>query len=295
MLSYNPLRQIQQPIQNELAEVEKNLRESIDSIKNEHTRTNDFSRSADRAVAHLFSARGKRLRPTLLLLAAKSTGRKAPHREEAVVQLATAVEIVHSASLVHDDIVDGAAVRRKRKSLNAAYGNRIAVLSGDILYAEFFSLLQELDGVDAETRLEFLSMFTRVTRNMCFGEISEEQIRESGAVPSFEDYLDTIENKTAILTAACCQAGAMISDADRKSTAALRTYGHAVGMAYQLLDDIADGDSVRGADEVRIQREAEHYLSRARDALQELPQNAATTRLEELVSYLNHKDPVHAG
>jgi geranylgeranyl pyrophosphate synthase len=183
-------------------------------------------------------------------------------------------------------VIDEAVLRRRRASVNKRYGNKIAVLSGDILFTQFYALVGSIDALSPEVRLALLALFTDVTRRMCFGQIFEEQIRRgptASTAPKFEDYLDTIDNKTASLMSGCCEAGALVTGAPGGVVEALRGYGHHLGMAYQLFDDLDDRDGVyRDLD--RIAAEADTHVKAALDMVTRLPESEATDRLGAIVS-----------
>ena len=305
----NTLDYILKPVSSELAEVDENLAQQLSRIAEDHTRINPYSRLSDRAIGHLFKAHGKLLRPALFLLSARAVGAVAPSAvapsavapsatascaatsdalRETLVQVATSIELIHSASLIHDDVIDESMFRRGRMSVNERYGNKIAVLAGDILYTQFYSIVGTLAGVGPEMKLKLLELFTRVTRRMCFGEIYEERMRARKKPPEFADYLDTIANKTASLMSACCEAGAIVAEADVQTIELLRDFGHNLGMAYQLLDDLSDRDAVF-LDAGPIAEAAAAHVSSTLSKLEQLPNNAFTERLRAIV------DSVYAG
>ncbi len=278
----NTLHYILKPVSIEIELVERNLRDQLSRIAEGHTVTNPYSRLGDRAIGHLFKTHGKRLRPALFLLSAKASRASIADRSTALVQIATSLELIHSASLIHDDVIDEAVFRRARVSVNERYGNKIAVLAGDILYTQFYSIVSSLNELSLEMRMKLLELFTDVTRKMCFGEIYEERMRTQRKAPEFSDYLDTIENKTASLMSACCEAGSLVAGADADTTDALKTYGYHLGMAYQLLDDLDDHDSVFPDSEL-ISREATRHVNESVETLMRIPQNPSSDRLRAIV------------
>ncbi|SDF19949.1 polyprenyl synthetase family protein [Sporolituus thermophilus] len=178
---------------------------------------------------HLLQAGGKRLRPALYLLCAKS--RQGETR--ALVPVAVAIEMIHMATLVHDDVIDNAATRRGLPTANSRWGNHVSVLSGDFLFAKAFST------VARHATPAMLRILTDVVCSMCEGEIL--QIRDTFSVEqSEEDYLVRIAKKTADFIAASCELGGLSAGLAPDEVAALRRYGHAVGMAFQITDDILD-------------------------------------------------------
>ncbi len=202
-----------------------------------------------------------------------------------VVRAAAAVELIHTASLVHDDIVDASDRRRGAPSLHAAYGPTTAVLVGDLLYSRFFQELAGLPGTGPGIRVRLLDTFLSVTARMCEGEILEEQMRADGREPSFEEYLHITETKTADLVSACCRAGALLNGAPERTVEALAGYGRALGLLFQIADDLADGDAAFRnrallaikADDCR--RTAESLISAA-------PRSEASRALGELPAHI---------
>jgi len=178
---------------------------------------------------HLMMAKGKRLRPVLVVLASKSY----PCDRQAVIDVAAAAELIHMASLVHDDIIDNSDIRRGLPSVNAVYGNGASVIAGDFLFARAFSLLTP------HARYGVVSVMSEAISRMCEGEM--DQMSSKGRLDLTEDeYFGYIEGKTASLLAACCHAGALVSKAPRQFAEAMRKFGLYVGCAFQLVDDILD-------------------------------------------------------
>ena len=174
---------------------------------------------------------GKRVRPALLILANYAVG--GDGRAENVIRLATVMEMLHTATLVHDDIIDNAEIRRSRSSVNAKFGNPAAVLMGDWLYMSAFETSLK------ERSLEILDILTRLTRMMTEGELL--QLTVVGKIALSEDeYFDILRRKTAYLFSACCEIGGLLGGADEKRRTALRDYGMDLGIAFQLADDLLD-------------------------------------------------------
>jgi octaprenyl-diphosphate synthase len=154
--------------------------------------------------------------------------------------MATVMEFLHTATLVHDDIIDNAATRRNRPTINNQYGNQTAVLMGDWLYMSAFETSL------AERSLPILDILTAVTRKMTEGELL--QLTLLGRTDINEgQYLDVLERKTAFLFSACCEVGALLGSANDTQREALRDYGMNLGIAFQLIDDLLDfsGDDDR--------------------------------------------------
>lgn len=190
-----------------------------------------FSNAAamQNVIGHIFSSKGKRLRPILLLL----SGSLGPVQSKTLIKAAAAVELIHTASLVHDDIIDESRVRRGKPSVNALWGNRAAVLAGDFLFARAFELIA------ACKNYELNRILTMTISTMCEGEI--EQIRFAFDTSlSEQQYIENIYRKTAALMEACCSVGARLSGLKEAEVLKLKAYGKNLGMAFQITDDILD-------------------------------------------------------
>ncbi|MEO6588370.1 MAG: polyprenyl synthetase family protein [Pyrinomonadaceae bacterium] len=180
---------------------------------------------------YLRASGGKRVRPALLLLSNNAVSGKAGN--ENVIRLATVMEMLHTATLVHDDIIDNAETRRNRASVNARFGNQSAVLMGDWLYMSAFETSLK------ERSLEILDILTRLTRKMTEGELI--QLTMLGRSDILEtEYFDIVQRKTAFLFSACCEIGAILANCSREEQTALRDYGMNLGTAFQLADDVLD-------------------------------------------------------
>ena len=182
-----------------------------------------------RVAAHLIGAGGKRLRPVLTLAAAKLFGYEGEHH----VRLAAAVEFIHNATLLHDDVVDESDRRRGAPSANAVYGAKPSVLVGDFLFARSFQLMVETGSVAV------LGVLSDAAATIVEGEVL--QLSAARSLAGGEDvYFKVIRGKTAALFEAATRAGAMVADATDAQVAALATYGDALGVAFQLVDDLLD-------------------------------------------------------
>ncbi len=180
---------------------------------------------------YLRASGGKRVRPALLMLSNYAVGGEGS--AENVVRMATVMEMLHTATLVHDDIIDNADLRRNRPSVNSEFGNNTAVLMGDWLYMSAFETTVK------ERSLEIIDILTRVTRKMTEGELI--QLTRIGKLDiSEDDYFDILKRKTAYLFAACCEVGGILGGAKQAEKEALRDYGMHLGIAFQLSDDILD-------------------------------------------------------
>jgi octaprenyl-diphosphate synthase len=193
------------------------------------------ARSNIQVIAHigdyLRASGGKRVRPALTLLSTYAAGGDAARPN--VVRMATVMEFLHTATLVHDDIIDNAETRRDRRTINSRFGNQTAVLMGDWLYMSAFETSLQ------ERSLPVLDILTAVTRKMTEGELL--QLTTLGrADVSEEQYFDILLRKTAYLFSACCEIGAILGGADDTRREALREYGLNLGAAFQLVDDLLD-------------------------------------------------------
>jgi octaprenyl-diphosphate synthase len=183
----------------------------------------------NQVAEYIIGAGGKRLRPMLLLLAAGALG----HRGADAHQLAAVVEFIHTATLLHDDVVDESDLRRGRKTANAIWGNAASVLVGDFLYSRSFQLMVELD------RMEVMRILADTTNQIAEGEVLQLlHVRN----PDTDEaaYLRVIERKTAVLFAAATRLGALLSGADAATCDALHEYGLKLGYAFQIADDVLD-------------------------------------------------------
>ena len=178
---------------------------------------------------HVLASGGKRLRPALVILAAELCGYTGPRR----VQVAAAVELLHTATLLHDDVVDLAQLRRGRPSANAVWGNRRAILVGDFFYARASSMIVE-DG-----DLEVLWIFSDTIRRMAEGELLQLE-RSFDPDVTEAHYYAVIDHKSASLIAAATEAGAILGGVTRAERRRVREFGHEFGTAFQLRDDALD-------------------------------------------------------
>lgn len=185
-------------------------------------------------AGYLVAAGGKRVRPLLTLASAAICGANMPRAH----RLATAVEFIHSATLLHDDVVDESNQRRGQKSANAVFGNTASVLVGDFLFSRAFQLMVE-DG-----SLKTLKILSDASAVIAEGEVLQLST-QSNLDTSMEDYLDVIRGKTAALFAAACEVGAVIADKNDAIQTALRDYGMYLGIAFQIVDDVLDYNADR--------------------------------------------------
>jgi octaprenyl-diphosphate synthase len=197
----------------------------------------DFERQARsniQIIAHigryLHQTGGKRVRPALLILAAKVFGEEVNH---AVIQMATVMEFLHTATLVHDDIIDGAEMRRGHQSVSGQWGNETAVLMGDWLYMfAFETALRQRD-------LDVLDTLTEATRKMTEGELIQLTLIGNMRITE-EQHLDIVSRKTGYLFSASCRVGAILRGGSLEQRQAIADYGLNLGIAFQLVDDLLD-------------------------------------------------------
>lgn len=207
------------PVKGELGELERRL---LDVGRGAHPVFRD-------AVAHLFTTPGKLLRPTLVFL----SSRFGPGQDrEVVLNLAESLELVHTASLVHDDVIDRAEMRRNIQTVNAKWNDNVALIVGDYLFAKAYALAAVLP------KPEVIAIVAQTVFALCDGELGE--ITATRSLPSEAAYLDRIELKTASLYAACSQGAALLADAEPEHVAALGAFGTNLGMAFQITDDVLD-------------------------------------------------------
>ncbi len=206
------------PIATDLEEVERILTRVL---RSQHAKVTEV-------VQHVRHYRGKRLRPVLLLLTARACGRVTPAHHT----LGAVVEMIHTATLVHDDVLDGARVRRHVRTVNACWGNQTSVLAGDYLFTHAFHLASTVDAKACQ-------LIGAATNRVCEGEMC--QGLERGNLDLGEEaYYDLIDGKTAELIACCCHLGALYSGAAPEVVQSLARFGRYVGMAFQIADDLLD-------------------------------------------------------
>ena len=183
----------------------------------------------NQVAEHIVAGGGKRLRPMLVLLAAEAAGYRGTQHHQA----AAVIEFIHTATLLHDDVVDESDLRRGRRTANAIFGNAASVLVGDYLYSRAFQLMVELE------RMRIMQVMADTTNQIAEGEVL--QLMHVGNPDTDEAaYLRVIERKTAVLFAAACRVGAILADAPKAIEDALADYGMALGMAFQIADDVLD-------------------------------------------------------
>ena len=206
------------------------VRRELDDVESRIvTQAASFDPAVEGYVSYAIGGRGKRLRPLMALLSGGATGEISSEH----VDLAVIVELIHVATLVHDDIVDEAEWRRSQPTLNARWGNSLSVLLGDWLFAHALNLSSEFDNVEVSRAI------ASAAREVCTGEIIQTQ-RRFDLHLGIDDYLRIIEMKTGSLFAVAADLGAMLSKADQATQNSLKIFGQKIGTAYQIYDDCID-------------------------------------------------------
>ena len=215
------LAQLFEPIRSDLRDVEREFERHVQSQV-----------SVIPAIgSYIQDGGGKRIRPAVLLMAARMAG--APSNDSRAVSYASVIEFIHTATLVHDDIIDEADLRRGRDAVHTRYGNHVTVLFGDFLYLKSMSLALSHD------ELEIVRLLCDVTLRIVEGEIY--QLTKTGVVDlGEEEHFDIVRRKTALLFGGSARIGGMLGTATREQQEALWDYGVNIGMAFQIVDDLLD-------------------------------------------------------
>jgi octaprenyl-diphosphate synthase len=219
------LDSILSPVKKHLALFDEKLKENLASD----------SALISQVAQHLVNRRGKRLRPAMVFLSYGLCADSKNHAQPtpAVMNVALAVEFIHTATLLHDDVIDQSKVRRGQVSVNHKWNNLVSVLMGDFLLAKSLRLLVETESPT------LLSTISKATVNLSIGEMSEAQESHNWDIDE-DTYFKIISDKTASLFTASCEAGAVAAGANRKCQESLREYGQNLGMAFQITDDLLD-------------------------------------------------------
>ncbi len=212
-------RKTLQMVKTDLDAIESALEENL----------NPYLDLVSEAARHILFSGGKRLRPLLMILAA----RLCRYQGSYDTILSTAFEYLHVATLLHDDLVDGASLRRGKTVAHTLYGNSIAILVGDFLLARSLSIAAKTG------RPKIIQVISKVTEHMSQGEI-HQMLRKGSLELSENEYLEVIKNKTAFLIQGACHVGAIIADAADTEEQALADYGLNLGIAFQMVDDLLD-------------------------------------------------------
>ena len=229
------------------------LRDDIIAIEEQFGRDTVSNVAAITEIGeYLRAGGGKRLRPALLLLSAKLFN----YKGDGAVKLASVVEIIHTATLVHDDIIDEAQIRRGRPAANTQWGNSMCVLAGDWLYMQAFKIAVQ------QRNFRILDVLIELTQQMVEGELL--QMEKLGKPISLQEHLDLIYRKTACLFSVCMRVGAILGGATDEEEKCLSQYGRQLGLAFQIVDDVLDltaSESVLGKPVASDLREGKATMS----------------------------------
>jgi geranylgeranyl pyrophosphate synthase len=274
------IQQIFAPIQEELAQVETRLRQAV---RVEYLPLADI-------FEMLIGSGGKRIRPALSILATKFH----PTDPEKMYTLAIATELVHAATLIHDDLIDKSSTRRGNPTINSRWSGTATVLAGDFLLARAADIAANLDN------FRVMRIFARTLMMICEGEIRQDFAR-SHWPPNRDEYYKHIESKTASLFIAATEGGAILSGAPENEIAALKAYGRHLGMAFQMVDDILDFT----ADEKELGKPVGSDLRQGTftlpvfyylegEARNQPVSELLTTRVEQLIEAIRHSPAIAA-
>jgi heptaprenyl diphosphate synthase len=213
-----------------LKDIYQDLRPDLDALEKQLAReVQSNEKLLQRSSQHLLKAGGKRIRPVFVLLA----GKFGEYDLSRLTNVAVALELIHMASLVHDDVIDNASKRRGSPTVKAEWGNRIAMYTGDFIFARALQVITEIPDIRAHRIL------ANAIVRMCEGEI--EQVRDFFHFDqSLRTYLKRIKRKTALLLSISCSLGAVVAKCDERYIRALGNYAYYLGMAFQITDDILD-------------------------------------------------------
>lgn len=213
---------IQNLVQDDIAKTDQVL---IDHLSSDVALVNQMS-------GYIINAGGKRLRPLLLLLCARATNYQGEHHH----LMAVVIELIHTATLLHDDIVDESNTRRGKDTANEVWGNAASVLVGDFLYSRAFEMMVKPDS------MRIMTLLSKATNEIAQGEVMQLLNCQNSKLTE-KEYYRVIERKTAVLFQAATQIGAILSDADEAQELALKDYGLHLGNAFQIIDDVLDYES----------------------------------------------------
>ena len=219
------LRSIYRPIENDLKRIDEILDFSLKKSK---------SKPILGMGKFLLESPGKRIRPALVILSARASSDHRPFEaKDSLTKIASAMELIHMASLVHDDVIDHAGIRHNKPTVNSRWGEDVSIALGDYLFAEAFELISGCGNSD------IIRCLSSATKTMCEGELLQVCERDNLDLLK-ERYLVIIKKKTAMFFASSCHAGALISDSNRALQKALKAYGLNFGIAFQIVDDYLD-------------------------------------------------------
>ena len=218
------------PVADELASAQALVAEDMRAVDREiHARLRSDVVLINQMGAYIVNSGGKRLRPLVVLLSAKTFD----YPDRAHIQLATIIEFIHTATLLHDDVVDASQMRRGQSTANAIWGNEASVLVGDFLYSRAFEMMVEINS------MRVMEILAKTTNTIAEGEVMQ-LLNCHDPDATEENYVQVIRSKTAKLFEAAAQLGAVIAGQDRSTQSAMATYGIHLGTAFQLVDDVLD-------------------------------------------------------
>ncbi|PKM56029.1 MAG: hypothetical protein CVU98_11730 [Firmicutes bacterium HGW-Firmicutes-3] len=208
----------------------------------------------DGSLDYLMATGGKMLRPTFLLIGSR-IGKSYVEREADIIKLATAIETIHLATLIHDDIIDEATMRRGKASIQGKYGQSYAVYMGDYLLSQCFLMLTNLN-LEKSLAINLAKVVTRI----CLGDMKQNQLRYDVKITPYK-YIKMVSGKTAALFSVAMSSGAYYAGADEKDVKILSRIGYEIGMAFQLVDDLLDfeGDITTVGKEVQVDVRRGYY------------------------------------
>lgn len=258
------LNTIYEPIKQELYKLQQEINLFIN-----HTKRPEIRRIYER----FFVNRGKNLRPSLLFLSTKAVNSDTACLEDDLIKLALSLELLHNASLVHDDIIDKDITRRGQETINYTYGNKIAVLVGDTFFSYSFALVSNL------FPKEYSQAITNLALEMCVAEI--EQAKK---VRTLVEYFDIIQGKTAKFMSVCCELGARYAKAEEREIKLFADFGLYLGMVYQIKDDLKDEDP--NALKFITLEHAEIFSDKAKVIMGEVSDSIYKQSLLDLLAYI---------
>ncbi len=266
------LQDVFKPVQPELRDMERELRSLASGLSFNSIRL---------IVDRFFKTPGKYLRPALLLLSAKSVGDYDEEVRSRLITAAAGVELIHNASLMHDDVIDEDLERRGQPTVNAGHGNRIAILAGDTLYSKAFDMM-----IDALPKV-LLKDIVALNIAMCSAEVEQEKNRNSKRAVTKDLFLRINEGKTAVFMRVSCKIGASLAGGSPEIVDKLESFGLDFGMAFQLYDDLSDNDAA--CPDLDVLAEARRYAAAALADLEGLRESTGLIALKQLIEHLVEK------
>lgn len=240
------------PILEELGLLDKEIQKFKDELLKKYKKD---------VVDYVFKVKGKRLRPSLLILSAANANEKVFKRKRRkIILVALALELIHNASLIHDDIIDEDDERRGMKTLNKTFGNSVAVLTGDLI------VIKALYIVSKNLNKSCFNIVFELAENMCMAELGV--VSDKNTIETKDDYLRLIKYKTAFFMRFSCKLGAKLITSDEYIIKSLEMYGLNVGMAYQIVDDYIDQDPI--FNKFANLDDAKYYLEQANDSIKNI-------------------------